>query len=55
MICVGIFCFGLVCPLCPFGGPGKRFVVVFLYLFMGVLYMRMAGGYVGFHIFVGCV
>jgi hypothetical protein len=33
-----------VVPVCPFGGPGKRFWVVGLYLFMGVLYMRMEGG-----------
>ena len=28
MICVGVFGFCLVWPLCPLGGPGKRFLVV---------------------------
>jgi len=51
MICVGVFGFGLVWPLCPLGGPGKRFLVVGLYLFMCVLYMRMDGGVWGFWYF----
>ena len=44
IILVGVFCFCLVVPLWFFGGPGKRFLVVGLYLFIRVLCMRMDGG-----------
>jgi len=51
MICVGVFGFCLVWPLCPFGLPGKRFGL-FLWSPVRVGYMRMADGVCGFSCFI---